>query len=958
MESEGRNGTLFVIDGKGGEQVTALHHFQAEKVSGMAGNYGSIGILTQPSAVFWVVRHEDHHYEVAENIEMQQIAFGKSHVLLLSHGKIYSSGSAHKALLSTQRIRSLGKVRAKTQAIIDLQNKTQESLMKCITEKFTCKFIKIAAGTHHSAAITENGELYTWGRNFEGQLGHGIPKLHLDHTVGIGFCAWPKYVQAFYTRPAVQDVCCGDAFTVVLLRSGVVYRFGEHMTGRAKDIKEENSSGICILIEKGSDGAPFCKIAAGSNHALLMTQNGEAFATGFNTSGQLGVCHDRVPVATLEAVRVDSTQTWKEVCAGENTSAAISDDGNVYLWGSHSFNEANGRQENRFCSQNWRCTPTPVKGLQSTSISHVLCGLNGVLLFAPSRVMSLEPDSGDIDGGYELIIHGSGFSSSENLTCRFIPLTEGRLVRGSVARFNAASNTIRCQVPKFKLPGQFAVEIAMNGKDFTTNGCVFEAFETPKVVAVSIRETNISEPERFWIKVEGDIPRRFLPLLRFASCEKLGQGWPHSFDLVGDVHRMEEETGTADQQVEIHIILPDLRDVLRGKSLSPGMPYKFEVSYNNGAHFQPVLRTESLVSHSIYMHHTTIERITPNSFVLSLSQEFDVLLSHYDPVMECISAEIRCREDECKIPLRIDRVEHATLKCSLTEMEEWDIPSADGERWIELWRQKGTQCLPFDVHIAVGNRHVSLPAGSTPSSTVYGVLSTGSTQTLKPNCGLFTGGTSVRMYSEAFQFTTDNAKIAIAVDENRIEIEAVCVLEADPLGTANDLSTHCVIFDMPATSIDSEDSTGKKEALVSVALDGQHYTDTNVIFTYYNPPLLLSLEPRKVTIGTKVTLSIASELAPTETARVRLTSDTSDLCVVVLIAVETSGSVSFFMPEIPNWSSTANVLVAFALNGQQFVAIKEAVTTGTTKGKASLNEKSLQAQNELNEAQAILIYEP
>ena len=32
---------------------------------------------------------------------------------------------------------------------------------------------EIACGTGHSAAITTNGELYTWGQGDHGRLGHG-----------------------------------------------------------------------------------------------------------------------------------------------------------------------------------------------------------------------------------------------------------------------------------------------------------------------------------------------------------------------------------------------------------------------------------------------------------------------------------------------------------------------------------------------------------------------------------------------------------------------------------------------------------------------------------------------------------------------------------------------------------------------------------------------------------------
>ena len=35
------------------------------------------------------------------------------------------------------------------------------------------KIVQVSAGSVHSAAVTEEGELYTWGRGTYGRLGHG-----------------------------------------------------------------------------------------------------------------------------------------------------------------------------------------------------------------------------------------------------------------------------------------------------------------------------------------------------------------------------------------------------------------------------------------------------------------------------------------------------------------------------------------------------------------------------------------------------------------------------------------------------------------------------------------------------------------------------------------------------------------------------------------------------------------
>lgn len=46
--------------------------------------------------------------------------------------------------------------------------------------------VHIACGSTYSAAITADGELYTWGRGNYGRLGHG--KLRLHSTAGHWGC--------------------------------------------------------------------------------------------------------------------------------------------------------------------------------------------------------------------------------------------------------------------------------------------------------------------------------------------------------------------------------------------------------------------------------------------------------------------------------------------------------------------------------------------------------------------------------------------------------------------------------------------------------------------------------------------------------------------------------------------------------------------------------------------------
>lgn len=53
--------------------------------------------------------------------------------------------------------------------------------------------VHIACGSTYSAAITADGELYTWGRGNYGRLGHG--KLHLPQS-----CQTQSHLRLFHLR--------------------------------------------------------------------------------------------------------------------------------------------------------------------------------------------------------------------------------------------------------------------------------------------------------------------------------------------------------------------------------------------------------------------------------------------------------------------------------------------------------------------------------------------------------------------------------------------------------------------------------------------------------------------------------------------------------------------------------------------------------------------------------------
>ena len=80
---------------------------------------------------------------------------------------------------------------------------------------------QISAGVTHSAALTQDGEVFVWGCGREGQLGLG----HLNSP------RVPQCIQSLLSHVVVQ-VECGEFHTVALTESKLVFSWGDGAYGQ------------------------------------------------------------------------------------------------------------------------------------------------------------------------------------------------------------------------------------------------------------------------------------------------------------------------------------------------------------------------------------------------------------------------------------------------------------------------------------------------------------------------------------------------------------------------------------------------------------------------------------------------------------------------------------------------------------------------------------------------------
>lgn len=136
------------------------------------------------------------------------------------------------------------------------------------------------------------------------------------------------------TAPMVVQ---GTGFTVVLKADGTVWAAGLNTNGQLADGSYNNREGLAqVKIDENTNLTNIVRIAAGAAHALALTKEGTVYAWGLNGNGQLGI--DSTTRANYATQVVDETgegnlKNIVDIAAGANHSIAITKEGNVYTWG-------------------------------------------------------------------------------------------------------------------------------------------------------------------------------------------------------------------------------------------------------------------------------------------------------------------------------------------------------------------------------------------------------------------------------------------------------------------------------------------------------------------------------------------------------------------------------------------------------------------------------------------------
>ncbi|XP_027863673.1 RCC1 and BTB domain-containing protein 1 [Xiphophorus couchianus] len=183
------------------------------------------------------------------------------------------------------------------------------------------KVMEVACGSHHSLALTHDGEVFAWGYNNCGQVGSGSTANQ----------PYPRKVCSSLQGKTAVSITCGQASSMALVDNGEIYGWGYNGNGQLGTGNNGNQLSPCRLTTL--QGLCIQQIVSGYGHCLALTDEGLLYAWGANTYGQLGTGNKNNHLSPVQIMADKERVVEIAACHSTHTSAAKTSSGKVYMWG-------------------------------------------------------------------------------------------------------------------------------------------------------------------------------------------------------------------------------------------------------------------------------------------------------------------------------------------------------------------------------------------------------------------------------------------------------------------------------------------------------------------------------------------------------------------------------------------------------------------------------------------------
>lgn len=236
---------------------------------------------------------------------------------------------------------------------------------------------QIACGVRHIALVTRQGEVFTWGEESGGRLGHGIDK---DFSR-------PRLID-FLAVTNIDFIACGEFHTCAISSNGDLYTWGDGthnagLLGHGNDVSHWIPKRVSGVLE----GLQIVSVACGTWHSALATSSGKLFTFGDGMFGALGHGdRESVPypkeVNSLSGLKVIAVScgVWHTAAIIEvtNQSGANVSSRKLFTWGDGEKYRLGHGNKDAYLS------PTCVSSLIDYNMQQLACGHNMTIALTTS----------------------------------------------------------------------------------------------------------------------------------------------------------------------------------------------------------------------------------------------------------------------------------------------------------------------------------------------------------------------------------------------------------------------------------------------------------------------------------------------------------------------------------------------------------------------------------------------
>jgi alpha-tubulin suppressor-like RCC1 family protein len=230
--------------------------------------------------------------------------------------------------------------------------------------------IQVTAGVSHACALTRTGDVWCWGANDSGQLGH--------RTTAGGSCTTKCPAGKVEGVTRATQVSAGDGFTCAVLATGAVHCWGRDAAGAlGRPTTTTCGMNACDPVPDAVIGVSSAvQVSAGAKYACARTSAGDVFCWGDNTYGQLGTGDMMVPASPKPVAGFGKAVDISAALVGANT-CAVASTGSVWCWGMNTYGGTGhtpGSMGDVMSSDNQPSAPSPALVQHLASASNVDTG--------------------------------------------------------------------------------------------------------------------------------------------------------------------------------------------------------------------------------------------------------------------------------------------------------------------------------------------------------------------------------------------------------------------------------------------------------------------------------------------------------------------------------------------------------------------------------------------------------